>query len=454
MRTIRGGSPQALREANKRLLLERLLEAPDGLTRPQLARSLALTVTAIANLVAGDGENLADVLDESPARAQSLRANSGPVPKVVRLKPRLGYVVGIVLGKTLVQVAIADLFGRFDAERDAHMAEWDVENDLHGALAHVATTIHELANAHDVVPEMIAGIGLSIAAPVDVSTGPNPTDRRGHIRFNLGSGVHSPWTNIDPVAAVTNHLAALPDGRRWSAIELHVDNDANLGALAEHKLGAGRGKQNIIYIRLTGAGIGGGLVFEGTTYRGAGGIAGELGHVVLEPDRTERCPRCGRPCLETIILTTLGCRRTDSCEGAVLDEVTRGDEAMQAALDGDHAAIAAIREAADYLGRAIALFVTLLNPDRVVIGGLLPAQAYSLVIPPIQDAVARLAIAPAARDFVVELGALHDDASLEGAIWLALDRTRLNHLLGCAARSRSSSPATHETATSFPPTDA
>src|SRR5919112_1341513 len=197
MRTIRGGSPQALREANKRLLLERLLEAPDGLTRPQLARSRALTVTAIANLVAGDGENLADVLDESPARAQSLRANSGPVPKVVRLKPRLGYVVGIVLGKTLVQVAIADLFGRFDAERDAHMAEWDVENDLHGALAHVATTIHELANAHDVVPEMIAGIGLSIAAPVDVSTGPNPTDRRGHIRFNLGSGVHSPWTNID-----------------------------------------------------------------------------------------------------------------------------------------------------------------------------------------------------------------------------------------------------------------
>lgn len=448
-RTIHGGSSQALREGNKRLLLEQLLDAPDGLTRPELARSLGLTVTAIANLVAGDGESLAAVIDESPAHPDSHRASSsGPIPKVVRLKQRLGYVIGIALGKTNIDLAFTDLFGDYDPEHDRHTVFWDVENDLHGAVAHVARRAHEFANTRGVGPEMIAGIGLSIAAPVDIVTGPEPTDRRGRVRYNLGSAVPSPWSNIDPVAAVTNHLAALPDGGRWSAIELHVDNDANLGALAELKLGAARGMQNVIYIYIASGGIGAGLVFDEAIYRGAGGIAGELGHVVLEPDRPERCPGCGRPCVQTLVLEELGCGRTASPDRGRLDEIVR------AALDGDRTAIAAIRAGADYLGRAIAPLVTVLNPERVLLGGPFPAQAYNLLIPPIQAAVARLAIGPATRDYVVELGALHQDATLKGAIWLALDRTRVNYLLHRTARSKLPSPNPPSTTSKLLPTDA
>jgi predicted NBD/HSP70 family sugar kinase len=248
------------------------------------------------------------------------------------------------------------------------------------------------------------------------------------VRYNLGPGGSSPWSNIDPVAALTNHLAALPNGQCWSARELHIDNDANLGALAEFRLGAGRGKQNIIYIKIDVDGIGAGLIFDGSPYHGAGGIAGELGHVVLEPDRPERCPYCGRPCIETIILDKLGSRAMGSFERVPLDQI------VEAALRGDGNAIAAIRSAADYLGRAIAPFVTLLNPERVLLGGPFPAQAYSLLIPPIQSAVARVTTAPANEDYVVELGALHEQASIRGAIWLALDRTRLEYLLELAER--------------------
>jgi predicted NBD/HSP70 family sugar kinase len=439
-RTIHGGSPQALRESNKRLLLERLLDIPDGLTRPELARSLNLTVTAIANLVAGDGESLAAILDESPARAHSQRAvSSGPIPKVVQLKQGLGYVVGIALGKTRIRLAFADLLGDFDPRSDEHTAPWNVEDDLQGALAYAATAAYELANARGVQPEEIVAIGLSIAAPVNVSDGSDPTDRRGNLRFDLGFGAPTHWANLDPIAALTNHFAALPDGQRWSAIQLHVDNDANLGALAEHKLGAGRGKQDILYIRIDEAGIGAGLIFDGRTYRGAGGIAGELGHVVLEPDRPERCARCGRPCVQAIIREKFGWHPTDVRERVPLERI------VQAALEGDHDAIAAIRDAADYLGQAVAPFVTVLNFDRILLGGPFPAQAYGLIIPSLQTALARLTIEPAARDYVVELGALTDDASLRGAICLALERTRIDYLL-----HRASEPPSADSARTMP----
>jgi predicted NBD/HSP70 family sugar kinase len=168
-------------------------------------------------------------------------------------------------------------------------------------------------------------------------------------------------------------------------------------------------------------------VFNGLNYRGAGGIAGEFGHLVIDPDRPERCRRCGRPCVETIVLTKLGCRNVGSSDRPL-------DQIVQAALDNDTNAIAAITDAADYLGRALAPFVTLLNFDGVLIGGPFPAQAYSLVVPPIQAALDGLTNMPEARDYVVELGALHRDASLKGAIWLALDRTRVDYLLRRAAQ--------------------
>jgi predicted NBD/HSP70 family sugar kinase len=428
-RKIHGGSPQALRESNKRLLLERLLDAGDnGLTRPELARSLDLTVTAITNLVSGGGESLSAVLDESPARAHSHRAaNSGPIPKVVRLKERLGYVIGIALSHTGIQVAIADLFGNFDATGDTRKTTWDIEKDLHGALAYAARTVHELASARGIQAEEVAAIGLAIPAPVDILSGPDQSERRGRLRGNLGMGAPLPWLNIDPVAALSNHLAALPDGERWSAIQLHVDNDANLGALAELKAGAGRGKENIFYIQVDDGGVNGGLVFNGLNYRGAGGIAGEFGHVVIDHDRQERCARCGHACIEAIVFAKLGCRRAGSPDRPL-------EQIVRAALDNDDDAIAAIRDAAGYLGRVLAPFVSLLNFDRVLIGGPFPARAYSLVIPPLQAAVRRLTSGPAVRDYVVELGALHEGASLKGAVWLGLERTRSDYLLSRAAR--------------------
>jgi predicted NBD/HSP70 family sugar kinase len=422
-----GGSPKALRERNKRRVLEQLLEAPQGLTRPELARLVSLTVPAIATLVSGSGESLSEVLDRSSATADPSRARgTGPSPEVISIKPRLGRAMGIVLGHTQLQVAVSDLFATYDPDLNRHAEPWDVQGDLHGALARVTEVGRQLALADGAEPEDIVAIGVGIAAPVHVFEAPITGERRALLRVDLGPpGLASPWLNIDPLGALANHLGALTDGERWRAIAVHVDNDANLAALAELMQGAARGGKNVFYVRLSEAGVGAGLILDGRSYHGTGGIAGEFGHIVLEPERDLECPRCGRPCVEAVICSLI--RSRDGSDAASLEDL------VVDALAGDAAAKRSIHGIADYLGRALAAFVTVLNVDRIVIGGPFPPQAYSLLVPPIQSALDRLTIVPASADYVLGIGALQDDATLRGAIWLALERARVDFLLRRAA---------------------
>ena len=349
----------------------------------------------------------------------------------MRLRFDLGHVIGIVLSHSDVRVTLADLRGNHGTPL---VEPWDVENDLHGALARVAKMSDALADANNVQPEAIAAIGAAIAAPLQFRGSTASADRRAALRVDLGGTGFSPtWLNIDPLAAVTNHFGALPEGDRWRSIPVHIDNDANLGALGEMERGAGRGHRNVIYVRIEDGGIGAGLVFDGRVYRGAGGIAGELGHVVVEPNSQIVCPRCGRACLEATIASMTGWCDRNSQRGSL-------EELLRAAIDGDQPAIDVVKSAAAYLGRALAGFVMLLDVERVLIGGPFPPQAYSLVIPPLVAELDALTISPVSRDYVLELGTLRDDAILEGAIWLALGRTRVDYLLRRATDGHKHAP--------------
>ena len=282
-----------------------------------------------------------------------------------------------------------------------------------------------MAEARQIHPRDIAAIGLAIAAPVNVNSSAAFSDRRGRLRVDLGG--RSSWLNVDPLAALTNHLAALEEGETWSSIPLHVDNDANLGALAELKQGAARGKQNVLYVHLDERGIGGGLIFNGALYHGSGGVAGEVGHAVHDMSGPT-CQRCGRPCIEAAVLAILGRGLGSTLEQLVLDAL-EGSEGEA----GLNEAGMVIDEAITYLGNALAGFATLLNFDRILIGGPFPARAYSLVVPRLQATLAALVITPAAHDYVVELGSLGSRAILDGAVWLALERSRVEYVLARAA---------------------
>jgi predicted NBD/HSP70 family sugar kinase len=187
-------------------------------------------------------------------------------------------------------------------------------------------------------------------------------------------------------------------------VPVHVGNDANLGALAEVRGGAGRGADNVVYLMLS-SGIGAGLILDGTLFTGHSGMTGELGHVVVDPDGVP-C-RCGhRGCLETVA-------------GARAVRARAGDSE-------------ALREAGRTVGRVAGAVCNLVNPELVIVGGDLIVAGDALV-EGVRAGVHETAIDAVWNDVSVVAAELGDQAELLGAIGLALAEVDVDMLLSTAA---------------------
>lgn len=208
-------------------------------------------------------------------------------------------------------------------------------------------------------------------------------------------------------------------------IPVSIENDASAAALGEHRFGAGRGTRHLLHATL-GTGIGGGLVIDGRLYRGAQGLAGEIGHIVLDPAG----PPCGcgaRGCLEAIAGGVAFGRRArrlvESGSVPVLAEIAAGQPATaghlaEAARRGAPAAIAEIRNGGHSIGIGLGSIVNILNPDAVTLsGGLLGMGDF--LLDPLRAAMASLAYGPAAGT-PIRTSTLGEDAGLLGAAAVAL----------------------------------
>jgi predicted NBD/HSP70 family sugar kinase len=199
-------------------------------------------------------------------------------------------------------------------------------------------------------------------------------------------------------------------------LPVRVDNDANLGALAETVWGAGRGCQDLVYVKAA-TGIGAGLLLGGVIYRGAAGTAGEIGHMTV--DEAGPVCRCGnRGCLEALagadaVVEPL---RRRHGEGLGLRDV------VARAREGDHGCARVLEDAGRALGLVLAGVCNLLAPERVLLGGEL-AQAGPLVLEPMAAMVRRSGIG-AVRETPVTAGVLGERAEVLGAIALVLRESR------------------------------
>lgn len=216
-----------------------------------------------------------------------------------------------------------------------------------------------------------------------------------------------------------------------SALDLPcgLDNDANVAAYGELRLGAGRGRRHLLLLTV-GTGIGGGIITEGRLYRGAHGFAAEIGHFIVEPGG----PLCGcgnRGCFEQVAsgaaIRRLGreavASEPDSPLGRLVGgdaEAVTGELVTRAARDGDAAARGILAEVGRRLGEGIAGLVNVLDPEVVVVGGG-AAEAGDLLLAPAREAFARAVEAPEHRPPVEILPAeLGPEAGAIGAALLAL----------------------------------
>ena len=237
------------------------------------------------------------------------------------------------------------------------------------------------------------------------------------------------------VSRWSNHLALDDVGFRAAMADrlgmaVVVDNDANVAALAEHRLGAARGCDHAVLVAL-GTGIGGALVLDGRLYRGARGFAGEIGHVVVDHDGAD-CPGAcpGRGCLEALASgraigvaaervaraqpdSVLGRRMADA--GALL-----GVAVTELAHAGDEQALAVLAEVGERLGAGLTGLVNALDPEVVVIGGGAVA-AGDLLLEPARRVVAARALPPVAAVVRVVPARFGEEAGMLGAALLAME---------------------------------
>ncbi len=239
----------------------------------------------------------------------------------------------------------------------------------------------------------VSRIAISFGGPVDASKG--ETIMSHHI---VG------WEHI-PICAIIEEKFNIP---------VVLDNDANCGALAEWKFGAGVGIDDLVYINV-GTGIGGGVVANGKLVRGAHGVAGEIGHIVLNPNGPAcTCERHG--CLESYASGRNIERRY--CELTGAHESISGQEIFARAAEGEKEALAIIWETAEYLAHGISLAVGILDPDIVIIGGGL-SEAGILLFGPLDEALARYVI-PQMAGIKVVPAKLGYECGVIGAIALAM----------------------------------
>jgi predicted NBD/HSP70 family sugar kinase len=280
---------------------------------------------------------------------------------------------------------VADLSSTVLAERFTAL---DVDRRAGDALDTAAEMAREVLAEAGIGRARVLGVGMGLPGPIDRRTG------------TVGSSVILPgWAGLEAAGELERRLR----------LPVEVDNDANLGALAELAFGAGKGLEDLVYVKVA-SGIGAGLVLGGRLHRGAAGLAGELGHVRAREDGAV-C-RCGnRGCLETIA----GAQALlELLRGAHGRELTVRD-LLDLAAGGDPGTRRVLGDAGRAIGRALADVCNTLNPAAIVVGGELAAAGEPLLAG-LRESIDRYAQPGAAAAVQVTAGTLGERAEVLGAL--------------------------------------
>ncbi len=367
-----------MRRHNLALVLQQI-HLDGALTRAQLTQRLGLSRSTIGDLVAE--LSALGLLGES---VPSGGPRVGRPSHVVGPRPDGPFVIAVDIDVTRVVAAAVGIGGRVLARQ--------VITVRPGPLAPEEAAEH-IAEAVPILQKLVGsesrpmGIGISVPGTVErltyvVSLAPN-----------LG------WRSAALGELVQNALPALP---------VAIGNDADLAVLAEHSRGSARGFDDVIYL-LGRMGVGAGILVDGRPLRGAGGLAGEVGHTLLDP-AGPRC-HCGATGCVEMFVGDAALVRLAGWDGPV-------DDALQAAAEGAAQPLKAVQQVAESLGRAVASLVNLLNPRLIIMGGSLE-MVLALGQPEVEAALDQHAMAAARSMVELRRPDLGEDGPLLGAAELA-----------------------------------
>ena len=331
-----GARASVVRRQNLSALLE-CLHLTGSASRLQLGAETGLNRSTVAVLVhelARCGLVVVDPVSPS--------SGPGRPSPIVRLRTRGAVAIAVELGVASVAAATIGLGGEVLEQRRVELP------GRQAAPADIVRLVADLATSFDLAPTdpRVAGVGVAVPGLA------RRADGFVHVAPNLG------WKGVD-------FGRQLVEALHLPLEKVRVGNEADLGALGEHRRGAGRGCDHLVFVSGE-VGIGAGLIIGGQPMLGAAGYAGEAGHMLVNPDG-RRCT-CG----------AFGCWETEAGEAALLRAAgvpgAKGLAAVDAVVDrvvaGDESAAAAVAEIGHWLGVGIGNLVNLLNPEVVVLGGI------------------------------------------------------------------------------------
>jgi predicted NBD/HSP70 family sugar kinase len=376
------GSQPALRRANQLRVVE-AVQAAGALTQAEIARITGLSAATVSNIVRELRE--AGTVAVTPTYSGRRRAQS------VSLARRAGMAVGVDFGPSHLRVALADLGNRVLAEE---VISYDVAASVDRGMRRAVWLVETLLGQSRVDRSEVTGVGVGFPGRVDATTG------------EIDSATFLPAWAGTRLAGELGERLGMP---------VHVDNDANLGALGELAKGAGRGCSHLVYLKLSNS-VAAGIVADGRLYRGAEGIAGEIGHIAVDA-RGPVCHCGNRGCLETLVGGPYLLQMLPRPNGPDQPPPTLRS-VIASALAGDPGCRRILSDAGRAVGGSVAIIANLFNPRLVILGGEL-ARGGDLVLQSIRQAAEQAAIPSAVRTLRVVRGELGERAPIVGALALA-----------------------------------
>lgn len=372
----------------------RLLAEAGSLTRADLARRIGVSRTAITNTVTPMVEAGIIVEKDQGGSPSRTRSRSGGPGVPLSLDPSAAGAVGVDFAHESVRVVVADIAHNVLAEDERRLP---LDHDAHEALNVAAAMVRGALDEAVLDRSRVLGVGVGVPGPVDQTRGiPTP------------SSISHSWVGLEVQRELGSRLG----------LPVLLDNNVNLAALAEAVWGAAKAFDHAIFVKIS-TGVGAGIILDRRLWRGAAGMAGEIGHMTVD-EGGPMC-RCGnRGCLEAYVGVPAQLDLLVPVFGSGLSE----EKLVELALAGDPRCRRMLTDVGRTLGGVLASFCNAINPQVVVLGGEFGA-IFDVVEGSVCEGIARHALHLAATSVQVIPNALGERAGALGGVALVFHENEL-----------------------------
>lgn len=329
---MRTGDQTLMKEINKSIVTD-IIRSQHPVSRARISEITGLNKATVSSLI-----------DELIHEGLVIELGTGPSavgrrPRMLGFNGRAGYAVGVAIDLHEVRFLLIDLLGKL--EKSLVIAS-PVGMEVEQTVYQVVDVVQQIVQSAPSSPLGVIGVGIAVPGLVDFKKG---------VVWNAPN-LH--WMNIPLRKMLEAHLD----------LPVFIDNESNMGAIAEQWLGKGQNYSNFVYLSVT-TGLGSGIVVNRQLMRGSGGIAGEVGHMVVVVDGL-LCSCGNRGCLEMYASEKSLIEIFQQKSGK---EISTVEEIFQRAENGDVLAKAAISSVGRYLATGMNNLIHTCNPESVIVGG-------------------------------------------------------------------------------------